>query len=224
MMRVRRTRWSPAALVAMLAILAAVGGTALAGSSPSAGTAGKVDKAVKQAKQAKKKANKALKTASAAEKQPGEQGEQGDAGSQGSKGDPGDAGSVEASPIAARITGLATSAGAQYGAPSGTSFAMGAPEANVVTLSPNADIVVSDLAVSLDAAPGAAKSRTFALRAELGNTSPIVSCTIMDTDTTCDSGGTSATILANSRLSIRITTVGTAALAVARIGFRATSP
>ena len=153
------------------------------------------------------------------------QGEQGDPGAQGQKGDQGDPGAIEASQIAARITGLPTTPGTVYGSPSGISVAMVAPEANVVTLSPNADIVVSGLSVSLDVAPGSTTVRKFTLRDDFGDTSPIVSCMISGTDTACDSGGASATIAAGSKLAIKIdTTVGTAAAAVARIGYGATSP
>ena len=208
-------------VLASLAIAAALVGTAVADSGPTAVSAGKLDKAAKQAKQAKKKAKKALKTAKAAEQEPGTQGEKGATGGQGAAGEEGDPGADAASIFTAKISGLEDVPADEFGAVSGQSTSTDL-EAAVITLAPNVEMTVRDLAVIVSAPPDASEGHVFTIRDDGDDTD--VFCSIDNGETECDSGALTDTIAAGSELSISIVTTGAPPSAFAILGFRATTP
>ena len=148
----------------------------------------------------------------------GAQGPQGTQGPQGAQGAAGPRGSTAASALLGVFPGLGVAT--QWSTPSGVGT--GGIESAVAALSPNATIIARDFAVKLTAAPGVGASRTFTLRDDGADTA--VSCTISDSDTTCNSGAASAMIAGGSELAIRATVSGLPAVADGRFGWRATTP
>ncbi|MFN8112006.1 MAG: hypothetical protein U0R51_02280 [Solirubrobacterales bacterium] len=148
---------------------------------------------------------------------------QGPPGADGQDGAPGADG---ASLLTALVNGVGSST--TYGTPSGTSTAS-ATEGNVASLSPHATIVARDLSVELTNAPSTGCfsgtcARTFTLRDDGVDTA--VSCTVVDTATTCNSGSSTASIAAGSHLSIsaRVTSGSNSGSPNVRLGWRATTP
>jgi hypothetical protein len=87
-------------------------------------------------------------------------------------------------------------------------------------LSPNATVVARDLYIKQAGAPGV--SRTYGLRFEGTDTS--VSCTLGAADTTCNSGGATATIPPGSRILLKIVSGDAANGNGFWLGWRATTP
>ena len=205
----------PAIVIAALALIAALAGTALAGSEPIANPAGKVDKALKDAKKAKKKAKKAIKLAKAADK---EQGEKGDPGTNGTNGTNGD---DAASMLTARITGLS---GGTFALEYGFVMESGPPGtlASRTTLSPNRDIVARDLRIKVTDNPGITFDHLRKFEILDDGVEAGVRCSVINIETVCGSGGSSATIAAGSEIAIKATTgTNTVDVADALIGWRA---
>jgi hypothetical protein len=95
--------------------------------------------------------------------------------------------------------------------------AVSSTESDVEVLSPNADLVAKDLAVRTSVAPTVAL--TVTLRDDGVDTA--VTCTIAALSTTCDSASLSATILAGSRLSLKISSTGVPSSLSLLIGWEA---
>ena len=223
------TKPSPALLVAIIALIAALAGTAIGAAAITA--LNKQEK--KQVKKIAKKLDKKIaltpgpRGPAGPKGDKGDQGPKGDQGIQGPKGDQGQDGSDGASFLTAVIEN-ATASTPRYGTSSGVSN-FSDTEDGVVSLSPNATIVARDLAVDLSIAPsvsctGGPCARTFTLRDDGADTA--VACTVTDTATACDSGGSSAVIGPGSKLSIKMTiSAGSPNNSPdARIGWRATTP
>ncbi len=135
----------------------------------------------------------------------GPTGPQGPAGSNGATGPEGPTGPAGpeggAGVLSGRINGLAGTKGelVQYGAPSGISTAA-LHEEEVTTLSPDANLVATDLSVKLTKAPGTGTSRIFDVVVN-GSPSPVLGCIIAVTQTGCSSPNTES-VPAGSTLSI----------------------
>jgi hypothetical protein len=131
--------------------------------------------------------------------------------------------------VFARINRLSSSQGTTFGAVSGASD-INLSEASVATVSPgpNTPIVARALVVKLTAPPngpcpgGANCFRRFILRDDGADTP--VRCTITGTQTSCNSGRTSAAIASGSKLAIKTTASGGPKTADALIGWSAGTP
>lgn len=145
----------------------------------------------------------------------------GPTGPTGPTGATGPTGPSGASLMTGRIFSLGAAASTVFGASTGFSDAT-ATEGDVTTLSPAASIVSRDLSVKLTAAPGTGRSRSFTIRDDLVDT--LVTCTIADLATTCDSDTATAAIAGGSALSVEVISIGTPTAADALIGWRAVLP
>ena len=167
----------------------------------------------------------------------GPPGPQGETGRQGPQGDPGLPGSA-----GPQLTGGSTGAGIIQGstnapltvgpfsedvfAPSGfTSAGATGPGANSTQSTPNATIVIQDLFGQLTTAPGAGAVRTVRLVA-FNPARVLISCDVVGTATTCNSGSASASVPAGTltRMSIITGQNSPAASGGASWAYRATTP
>ena len=104
-----------------------------------------------------------------------------------------------------------------FGGPSGLTIP-NATESAVTMLSPNVTTTASALSVKLTQGPGAGQSRTFALF--VNGASSGLSCQILNSGTTCNSGATTVTIPAGATLSLSVDNTGIPSAASALFGWR----
>jgi hypothetical protein len=146
------------------------------------------------------------------------------AGPQGAQGPPGAPGAT-GSPAASMLTGNAEANLAvgisDFLAPSGPSVPSGNPALRA-QLSPNATVVMRDLAVKVDMAPSVGHARTFTLY-DNGSPTPLA-CTVTGTQTTCNSGDATATVGPGHELVMRSDVTGSPSGTTARWAFRAVLP
>jgi hypothetical protein len=138
----------------------------------------------------------------------GPQGLPGSQGPPGPQGTPGPAGASPASVLLGRVpSSLVPSSG-------GTSAFDPAGDAAGIArgFSPAVPVVLRDLAVFVQSAPGVGHSFTVKLGVSQfgGDANPAISCTIRDTATTCDTGGQTVTIPAKSEINLSVQNVGAA--------------
>src|SRR5262249_48408189 len=124
--------------------------------------------------------------------------------------------------FSSRINTLTTAnAGIDFGPVSGIATA-NTTGTNMDSLSSNTACTAQNLSVLITAAPGGTKTRLFELLVGPGGANTVIlSCTVTSAATTCNSGATTATISAGSRIGIRDTVSsggGAAAAANALVG------
>ena len=154
----------------------------------------------------------------------GPRGPAGPPGAAGAPGAPGAAGAAAASAFTGRVEGLSPGNGAvEFAYPDGLTTAPNTVVAVRQFGSPNAAIVLRDLRVSVDAAPGAGLTRTYAV-VDDGSITAVMCAMNGAAQTTCDSAGATATVAAGSQLSFRILNVGSPGGTTATFGYRATTP
>lgn len=160
----------------------------------------------------------------------GDTGDTGDTGGPGTPGTPGTPGSPAASMLMGQVSNTAipanaSGAAATFVAPSGPTELSG----NTTTraqVSPNATIVVRDLAVIQTNTSGASGQLRYRLQ-DLNTPSPnvLLECSISGaTAKSCNSGSQSATVLPGTKLVIEIALIGTTNSTFAGWGWRATTP
>lgn len=136
----------------------------------------------------------------------GPQGPQGSQGPQGPQGQPGRAVVSPASMLIGRVpSNLTPSAGGTAAFdPSGDAVAVARG------FSPDQSVVLTNLAVFVQAAPGAGRTWTIKLGVSQlgGDASPAISCTITGTAQTCDTGSQSVTIPAKSEINLSVANTG----------------
>lgn len=242
-----RYRPSPAIAVASLALLVAVGGVALASipgpggvinacSSRRTGSLRVIDSTKRCSKTRERtltwnlqgprglQGSQGIQGPQGLQGQAGQDGQNGTNGTNGTDGTPGrDAASTVMGTTTSAISPLDPNNGSFFlMAPSGPGAPGGGPAQE--QLSPNATIVARDLSVRVGTAPSANTALKFTLTDDLVDTP--LTCTVNSGSQTCDSGGTTATIAAGSRLSLKVTNPGTvmSASSNAEWGWRATTP
>lgn len=135
----------------------------------------------------------------------GPAGSQGPTGPQGPQGVPGAAaGSVLLGRIPSNLVPSSASTSAFDPAGDAAGVARG--------FSPAVPVVLRDLAVFVQSAPGVGHSFTIKLGVSQfgGDASPAISCTIRDTATTCDTGAQTVTIPAKSEINLTVENSGAA--------------
>jgi hypothetical protein len=154
-------------------------------------------------------------------------GEKGEKGDPGTDGQPGAAGSPAASVVMGNVdTALPAGSSGSLLAPSGTTAPSG-NEVNRAQQSPNATIVVRDLAVTQGTASGATGTRFWRLKDLTNPPFPhiLLQCSIAGaTAKTCNSGSQTATVPAGSKLVIEIGASDTTPVTFASWAWRATTP
>jgi hypothetical protein len=247
MRRVIRHRPSPAMTVAVIALLVAVGGVAVASIPGPGGTIkacyAKRTGALRVIDSAKRCSSRRERTLAWNQRGPaGTQGIQGPAGTQGiqgaagSAGSPGTAGSPGSPgpPSANMILGNTDKALETSNGPNDLDFAASGFTSDLAyadtsaarnQASPNATVVVRDLFVQINDAPGAGNTRSFRLMSE--SAGALLECTINGaTAKTCDTGAGTATVPPGSHLFFEtgVDTAAAAATTGVTWGFRATTP